>query len=316
MRRFRYLLPGFKLALAVALVYWLLASGRLELQAYGPLLTGPQGILVACAVIVQFVAFNLFIARWRDLVHVQGIPITWPGVFATGYRGLFTQLAVPGGIGADGVRILYLRSLVDGGLVAGFASVIVDRVIGLASLVAVGLTACFLIWIDSGKAALLPLLGVCVAVVVLGIAAVVFASYLPRLALRLRGEAGRRLKTVVEAMMLYRGKRKVMLTAFFVSALGQMINALAAWIGLMALGADSVSYVAVLAINCLLNLIRMVPLTPMGLGVTDLASESLFQIVDIGLGAELQMLQRLISVLIFCLCGLAFFWSTGSTRQR
>jgi uncharacterized membrane protein YbhN (UPF0104 family) len=92
--------------------------------------------------------------------------------------------------------------------------------------------------------------------------------------------------------------------------------AMATYLSLLALGADDPSLAAVIAITCMLNLVWMVPITPLGLGVTDTAAEFLFALIGISVGAEQQMLIRLFGVLLSLAGGLAFFWRARPGTAR
>lgn len=80
--------------------------------------------------------------RWRLLLRVQGIYLPWPRVLMLLMIGVFFNFFVPGGTGGDMVKIFYLLKETPGRRAPALLSVLVDRLIGLFSLIA--LTAVFL----------------------------------------------------------------------------------------------------------------------------------------------------------------------------
>lgn len=294
-----------KLALAVVLVAWLLRSGRLDLGAYAVLLDGPMAGMLVGVLVLQALSFAVFIARWRGLVRVQDLDVGWPDVMRTGAQGLFTQLFVPGGLGTDGLRILYIHRAHGGKLAAGISSVAADRVVGVVSLALLGAGAALIQVMSSGPAlrpiAIVNGLALLAVVLALAAAAWLIAHPVPRLA-RLQA----RVAPLADAMRRYGSQRAAVGTALLVSMLGHLLTCAATALCLAALGADTLPVPGLIAVVCAVNLVRMVPLTPMGLGVTDGAAEALFALIGIPLGAEQQMLQRALSVLIFLVSGLSF----------
>ena len=94
----------------------------------------PLWILGGLAVygIVEFIAG----VRWQLLLRVQGIHLSWPRVFMLLMIGIFFNFFVPGGTGGDVVKVFYLLKETPGRRAPALLSVLVDRIIGLFSLIA------------------------------------------------------------------------------------------------------------------------------------------------------------------------------------
>jgi uncharacterized membrane protein YbhN (UPF0104 family) len=304
----RHALTALKVGVAVALVWWLIASGQLDLRSYEQLTAASnRGVLIAIFV-TQFAAFSLFIARWRGLVRAQGIPMRWAEVMGTGYQGLFTQLFVPGGVGTDGLRALHVQRSYRDRLVAGVTALLVDRISGLVSLILLGFCSSALYAWQSGDARLQPLLLVNALVFGAASAGALLLFVLPRPPHWFPASVAGALDGARNALRVYRGHKGALAFAVLLSLVGHLWMGACSYLCLWALGVTSPPFVGVVAITCALNMLRMVPITPMGLGVTDIASEHLFALIGLGMGAELQMLQRLTSMLIFAAAGVAFLW--------
>lgn len=300
------LLVAGKVLLAASLVAWLLITGRLDLAVYRGLLQGPAPGLLAAAFLAQALAFAVFIARWHGLVRVQQLNLSWNDVMRTGAQGLFTQLFVPGGLGTDGIRLLHVHQRHPGRLAAGVSSVLADRVVGLVSLLVLGLGAAALDVSMHGPA-LEPLVMLSAVVLLSGGLLLAVVLSLGRLTAGRLGRLQTRVAPLAEALRLYTRHPRAVLASLVISVGGHLLTCLATALCLRALGAQDLPWSGLVAITCSVNLIRMLPLTPMGLGVTDGAAEALFALIGLSLGAEQQMLQRAMAALLFLVCGLAFF---------
>lgn len=304
----RHAVAALKVSLAIALVWWLIASGQLDLGSYQQLTAASnRGVLIAIFA-TQFAAFSLFIARWYGLVRAQGIPMRWAEVMGTGYQGLFTQLFVPGGVGTDGLRALHVQRHHRSRLVAGITSLLVDRISGLISLILLGFGASILYAWQSGDGRLQPLLLVNGLVFVAAAAGTLVLLTLPQPPVWMSTRITAMFAAARDALRVYRVHKLAFAAAVLLSIVGNVWIGACSYLCLLALDVPGPPFVGVLAITCALNMLRMVPITPMGLGVTDIASEHLFGLIGLGVGAEAQMLQRLSGLFIFAAAGLAFLW--------
>jgi uncharacterized protein (TIRG00374 family) len=75
------------------------------------------------------------VCRWQLLLRVQQINLGWHRVFMLLMVGLFFNFFAPGGTGGDMVKIFYLLKETPGRRAHAFLSVLVDRLIGIFSLV-------------------------------------------------------------------------------------------------------------------------------------------------------------------------------------
>ncbi len=91
------------------------------------------------ALVLALVAVDrlIMILRWILLVHASGMAITTPAVVRLFLVSSFVGSFLPAGIGADAVRAYGLARETTTGSEA-LASVVVDRVLGVLSLLVVG----------------------------------------------------------------------------------------------------------------------------------------------------------------------------------
>ena len=71
---------------------------------------------------------------------------------------------------------------------------------------------------------------------------------------------------------------------------------------------QQVALLAISTVTPLVTVLRILPISPLGLGVTDAAAEELYPLVGMEGGAENQMLIRGVFILVSLLCGIAFLW--------
>lgn len=131
-----FLIQTLKILFAVALIYWLVTSGKLNFTALGRMLTPAYAILG-----LGLVFFNFYFAseRWRVLVLSQRIQAnSWP-TFKLSMIGAFFNFAMPGGVGGDVVKAYYFAKENPGSRVTAATSVLMDRVLGLFAMVIMAL---------------------------------------------------------------------------------------------------------------------------------------------------------------------------------
>lgn len=84
--------------------------------------------------------------RWLVLLRVQGINLRKTRLMALVMIGLFFNFFAPGGTGGDMVKVFYLLKETPGQRAAALLSVIVDRLIGLVSLIVLAATFLAVEW--------------------------------------------------------------------------------------------------------------------------------------------------------------------------
>lgn len=121
------------------LLWWLLR----RLDVVWLLNNGKGGVLwaaVGLGVLLQSAAFGLGGLRWWLLLRSQNVPCSYPEVLSSYYLGVFFNNFLPTGMGGDVVRTVRLR-LLGYELRPLIVTAIVDRVIGLTIIVAMGTIA-------------------------------------------------------------------------------------------------------------------------------------------------------------------------------
>lgn len=266
----RLLLKSCLLALGLLLPLWL---GIISPAAVVGFFTEPGPALAALGIIVLSAQFNVL--RWHLLLLWQGHALPIGRVWEISYISWFLGSFLPGAVGADALRALYLHRERAEDRLPAILTILLDRLLGLASLLilAVGLAALL-----PAQIAAQPVLFGLVALACAGLFGL--AALLP-LALWLKGSRlpwlgrWRRLSRLMEDLAEAAGKsvtgwRERPMRLLICLALGVASHALvvlaivilARAMNMAALSGPELSLAATLAV-----LANQVPITPGGLGI-------------------------------------------------
>jgi glycosyltransferase 2 family protein len=272
--------------------------------------------------------FLLASYRWYILLHHIQVKLPLLVVIRLALIGQFFNLFVPGGVGGDLIKMVYLRKEAGNRFPEAVLSVLLDRVLGLTGLLLLALLAVATqpAGVMSNSAPEMRLImGVVAFAGICGLmGAVVFLlwPYLGRfsglvsvLMGRLPGKVRGVLERVGQALSLVRsapGKVGFLL-------LLAMVNHLFATLAVVLVGqgvggAEKVSYQAYLLATQLANLVAAVPLTPGGLGGRDLVMSFLLGMSGAGASATgaIPLVVTTLMVTWSCIGGLALLWERTS----
>lgn len=132
------LVVALKVAVTIGMFYWVLS--QVEIAPLLKIVSGANINYILLAFSIHAVAFILFSLRWWYLYHIQDMKWKYKHILGSYYFGLFCNNFLPTGIGGDVVRIIRLRK-------AGLnthvlvSSTLLDRILGLASILMMGLVA-------------------------------------------------------------------------------------------------------------------------------------------------------------------------------
>jgi uncharacterized protein (TIRG00374 family) len=136
----KFAIQAIKILFSIAIITWLVQSGKLNFSALGKLLS-PQYAPFAFLLILG----NVFLAseRWKMLIKSQGLPGKSWALFKLTLIGTFFNFAMPGGVGGDVVKAYYFTRENPGTKVVAVTSVLMDRVLGLFAMVLLALVVMF-----------------------------------------------------------------------------------------------------------------------------------------------------------------------------
>ncbi len=220
------------------------------------------------AAIALYVASQVMSAwRWQLLARINSIPGPFREYLAYYFVGVFTNLFVPGLVGGDAARALYLGRR-QNRLADAIASVVADRGIGLLAL----------FWFAAGcalamRTVTLPpsVLRVTVSIGAAALAGWLTAPLLARLASRLGGRLGR----LVEPFLPYMYRPAALIPAIVLSLLLQAALAVCQYLLARGLGLNTSLATFMLCVP-IANVFASLPITLNGLGVREAAYLVLF----------------------------------------
>lgn len=132
-------LTFLKVGLSAALLAWLFQKGGLDDEPLKRALSQP--LILGLVLLIGFVGISLSGLRWAILLRVEGIELPVLEVLRLNWIGHFWNMVIPGAVSGDAVKMYYVGKLAPGRREEAWTTVVADRVIGLAALVALSTLA-------------------------------------------------------------------------------------------------------------------------------------------------------------------------------
>jgi glycosyltransferase 2 family protein len=126
------LVPFFKVGVAVLIIYVMIERNLFNPEVLFSLITLKE--LVFCVALV-LLGIYLSALRWLLLLRGQGFDLTMRNVFSLQLIGLFFNYIVPGGVGGDLVKGYYLVKANDDRKFLAATSIVMDRLLGLWTII-------------------------------------------------------------------------------------------------------------------------------------------------------------------------------------
>lgn len=217
-------------------------------------------------------------SRWWWLLRVNGMDVRLREALRFTWIGVFFNCVVPGSTGGDLIKAMYIMKRCPGHRVPALVSVIVDRVLGLASLAILGAVV---VLFDLQKFGLLAIgiWGVMLGVALLG--TVAFSRRLRQLFRintlldKLPSRVAHLLKLVDQAVFFYRGHKGVIIGSLLTGVVNHFVSVLSVvFIGeSLDLGVTWFEYFAMIPI---INILSAIPLGPNGWGIGEWSFRGFF----------------------------------------
>ncbi len=252
-----------RLAVTAAILAWLATRIDMAAAARAVMTVSWPHLLAVLALVA--VDRAVMIWRWLLLLRARGVGVTTPDAVRVFLVSSFVGSFLPAGVGGDAARAWSLTQMTSRAGDA-LASVMVDRLLGVLSLAAMGVAG-VLAWSGAGGGAGRVLLGV--AVLSAACVAAFWADALLRAlvpAERHSGAVTRRLLRVADAMAGYRDHRGVLATVMAWSIVVQVLRITQAYLLGLGLGL-SVPFGYYLVFMPLGLLTLLLPVSVSGFGV-------------------------------------------------
>lgn len=274
------ILTLLKVLLALGLIVWLVQSGKLDFSDLGVLIS-PE-YLVPCILLTGF-GLALSTERWKALMASQGITL---GSFRVGQlvlMGTFFNYFMPGGVGGDVVKAFYIARDFPNSKTKVVVSVLMDRIVGLFSMVVMALGIMLWQWHTISTTPQLKFIFTMLCFIL--VAFLVFWSLI--FSIRLEKEVFKfisflpgkhSIKRILQSLTSYRiGKRQVFVS-FLLSMLAQMSAILFFYVAGNGLGFSQVPFTTYLFVVPVGFMIQAIPIAPAGIGIGQAAFLFLFNL--------------------------------------
>lgn len=313
----RILLALARLGIGVALLAYLVESRIINLRTLGSLVAAWPLTLAAVALLL--LDMGMMALRLSLLFRPQALRLSLDSAFRLTLTGQFFTAFLPGGAGGDVVKLYYATRENQGRRVEIATIVLLDRAIGLFSLLLLPLLiAPFFLPVVRASAVLRGLL-MTAALLALALVAAGFAvssSYAARHRLTQRllelAPGGSHARRMMGTLRSYRRYPRTLAAALGLSLAGNLM-ALASTIAVglgMSPGAEAGRMALLIPLGQVAN---SLPLTPGGLGVGEAAFGLLFSLAGLTRGADILLGWRLVTLLVGML-GL-FYYLQGLRRS-
>ena len=280
-----------KLAIAGALIAWLVDSGRLD---FSPLLADAPTPLHALGIAVVFASVLPQSLRWRLLLTLQDVTFSDKRMIQWTLIGEFFALALPGGAGTEMARIYYLFRSAPNTKIAALSSVILDRILALCSLMFLGVISFLVLMLrPEPPAPLVIVMGALMTLALLGaVAGFLVVGLRPSRRLLLRLTPAKYRDILDATIVAYTDRKGGLLKCFFLS-LAAHVLILSAFI-LAGIILDSpLGWAQMFLVAPLVLISNILPISPAGIGVGETTASFLFALFGVANGAAVMLIVRL-----------------------
>lgn len=313
------------LVLAFALVGWVVGRSGISVT---DVLAKVDRRLFFAAFAVYGMGFLTASWRWYLLLHHIRVHLAFLTVVRLALIGLFFNLFVPGGVGGDLIKMVYLKKESADRYPQALLTVLLDRLMGLAGLLAIALVsmAANRSMIASSSIEMKGILALVAAASLGGLLCGLLFWAWPWLS-RWSGGLGARLSQrwpaslmgvaakIGEALDLLRAAPGKLFLLLVLSMGGHLAAAVGMYLVALAAGAGAeVTFLECLLATQLANLVSAIPLTPGGLGGRDLVMSLLLRAAGAS-AAVAGSVPVLVTVLLIgwsLTGGLALLWERGT----
>lgn len=131
-----------KLVFAALVIYYMVSTDKLDLKHISQI--AHKKAMIAEVVATILATYALVTIRWYYLLRWQGIPVNFGDVIRINCIGLFFNSFMPGAFGGDLVKAYYIARENQDYRAKAVITIIIDRIIGLETMMIVALCALLL----------------------------------------------------------------------------------------------------------------------------------------------------------------------------
>lgn len=293
-----------KFAVAAGIIYYLLASGTLDVAQ---MLTSFDISFFALGMALIILSLVVQSYRWKLILNTQGLRVSMADLVRWNFIGEFFALTSPGGIGGDVARAFYLVRHSSNAKTAALATIVLDRFLGMVALMVIGGIGAVPFILDRAdhEAAIV---GTATLALIFGLGAlaltVILFSRLPGFVLR-RFAKHTLVGRITDIWTAFRNNAGTVAAGLLLSIGSQFIYCLLFLLSAASLGIDLSVWISAVAMQGTL-IANAAPLTPAGVGVGESAAAYLFGAFGVAGGAAIMLMVRLLLISLQLLGGVFY----------
>ena len=287
------LLTLFKISLAVGLITYLMQSGQLDFAAIGKVLTVPS---LGVSYLLFWLIFQVFLGayRWRLLLLSSRYEISLGRAIKLQMMGFFFNTAMPGAVGGDLVKVMYvIKENRELGKAPAMLSIFIDRLIGLSGLFTIGVVTALINFDRLSQSPILMTTFIILTATLAGLLLFFFAALYhykgedPFAKLFSRELPGFSvLLKVYQSIRSYQDDRSTILKCYLVSVAIQLAALVLFYLSaVILLGQQAIVFSQVALVFPIGIFTMALPIAPGGLGVGHVAFDRLLQMIGVDGGA-------------------------------
>ncbi len=282
--------------MVAGLLWWMVSSGKLSLSQMSVFISRPD--VIAVGILVWFIGpVCLGTWRWWLLMRGAGLKCSYFRALKLQLVGFFFNTAMPGAVGGDIVKAIYIMRDQDvpSGKTPALLSVLLDRIIGLIGLFVMGVVAAGFSYDKLVASPVTKSLLMGLAAVVAGSLVFLSIVFIPwrdnrdpvHRFLSLRLPIFPLLRRIYDALRAYKERPFIIFSTILISVAIQMIFlGYMGFLGRVLYGSQEFDVSLLAPIFPFGILITAIPLAPGGLGVGHAAFDKLFAMVGLPGGAN------------------------------
>lgn len=314
----RWLIIILKILIAALLLHLLYTHGYLDFATIANIeLTSTTILYLVAMLALVLAALAVMAVRLQTLLAPQDIHLRFSRALGLTLIGALSGSVLPGVVAGDVVKAIYLFDDSVGRRSSSVSAVLLDRLVGLFSLVLLGASASLIALLSDLASNARPILLFSVALLALLLVVGAAFMYLivgpgRRAYWRVRDRVPKKFVMLLTSLFLYRHHPAPLIQAVFLSLVSHVLIVLVFILAAVLLRVPlSVSLHMIL--DPLAMLLNAVPLAPGGLGITESGFAYLYQMSGSNEGAAVALTGRLAQYVVFIVGGL---WALFSLRRR
>jgi uncharacterized protein (TIRG00374 family) len=313
----RWLIIMLKILVAALLLYFLYAYGYLDFATIASIeLTSTTILYLVAMLALVLSALAVMAVRLQTLLAPQGIHPRFIRALGLTLIGALSGSVLPGVVAGDVVKAFYLFGDSGGRRSSSVSAVLLDRVVGLFSLVLLGASASLIALLSGLTGNLRPILLFSVTLLALLLvvgSAIMYLVVGPgrRAYRKVRDRLPGKLVTLLTSLFLYRHHPLPLLQAVLMSLVSHALIVLTFIIAAILLRVP-LGVGLHMILDPLAMLLNAVPLAPGGLGITESGFAYLYQMSGSNEGAAVALTGRLAQYVVFVVGGL---WALFSLKR-